>query len=896
MTFVETQAQTRPQHTLLPSAWRRLLITVKLAFFLSGMAALFYQLIWVRLLSTFFGNTTLALAVCLSAFMSGLALGSYAFGRWAVGRPSPFRLYAALEIAIGLYGVLSPELIRLVRAAYLSLAAGRPLDSPALVGFEFVSCFLVLLLPTALMGGTLPVLSRGVVRRLEETGRDIAWLYGINTVGAAAGALLVGFFLLPTVGLHASLLLAAGLNLLAGLAVLLRQPGGEAATQPPPAEPAPAEASSVPPAPLVPRLLLIGFGLSGFAGLALEVAWGRALCLYTGSSIYAFSAVLFSVLVGLALGSLAVARLAARRPITLSWFAEIEMLAGLTTVLLALGYNYLPVVFYFLVSRFQHTYPLLLSLQVAVILLYLLPPTLLAGASFPVVARLWVRDSATLSRGIGALYAANTGGCLLGAALTGFLLIPRLGLHTTVLLCAGLYVLVGVAVLLAGRTHRPALGVAVLAVFLVAAGALPDWRHDLMSLGLFHGTETTDILNTEWFKMVYYREGSTCTVAVADVAPEPGTTEPVRVLKVNGKVDASTNPADTGTQEMSAHLPLLLADRTDSALVVGLGCGATAGAALLHPVSRIDCVEIEPAVAEGARYFANLNHGVLTNHRFHLVLADGRNYLAATGRRYDVITSEPSNPWVAGVASLFTVEHFQACRDALAEDGLVCQWLHLYSMHPEDVASIIGSFVKVFPNATLWGADESGSDAMLIARKHPWKVDYPALEARLRARPEVAASLRRAGLPDGLQVLASLLRGPEELRRLTRNARLNTDDLPRLEFRAPRYLYWEDTYSANFRFLSRVSPQPLDTFVTFGPPRDARTRELLADRFLTRFDTGSKDIPVPSFPWARAELTAAVALEPTRPSLYQKLARVEEVMGDHAAAARHARRAAELAR
>ena len=190
------------------------------------MAALFYQIIWVRLLSTFFGNTTLALALCLTAFMAGLALGSYALGRWAVKCRYPFRLYASARIGIGVYGVISPHLINVVRAGYLSLAADRPLDSPTLAAFQFSSCFFVLLIPTALMGGTLPVLIRGVVQRLEETGRDLAWLYGINTFGAAAGALLVGFFLLPRIGLQDSLFLAAGLNLAAGLGVLLLRQRG----------------------------------------------------------------------------------------------------------------------------------------------------------------------------------------------------------------------------------------------------------------------------------------------------------------------------------------------------------------------------------------------------------------------------------------------------------------------------------------------------------------------------------------------------------------------------------------------------------------------------------------------------------------------------------------------
>ncbi len=534
---------------------------VKLAFFLSGMAALFYQIIWVRLLSTFFGNTTLALALCLTAFMSGLALGSYALGRWAAKCAFPFRLYALLEIGIGLYGLLSPHLIEAVRAGYLSLAATRPLDSPALAAFQFISCFLVLLLPTALMGGTLPVLSRGVVQRLEETGRDLAWLYGINTFGAAAGALLVGFFLLPTIGLQHSLFLAAALNLVAGVGLLLiRQPASPAEPETASKRDATAPTSEI--TPFVRTLLILGFALSGFSGLALEVVWGRALVLHVGTSVYAFSAVLFSVLIGLALGSVLVARLAQRHAITLRWFAEIEIMAGLFTVLCALGYNYLLVpIFADALVVFSAHFAVLVAAQLLIILLFLLAPTLLAGASFPVIARLCVQEKGSLSRHIGALYAANTGGCILGAALTGFILIPHIGLHATVILCAGLYVLVGAGVLLAASGAHRGLAWAALATFALCAVALPDWRHDVMSLGLFQGLAHNQILDPNVFKVTYYREGPICTVSVVDWA-EVGLLG-ARSLKVNGKVDASTL-GDGTTQAMSAHLPLLLADRCRS--------------------------------------------------------------------------------------------------------------------------------------------------------------------------------------------------------------------------------------------------------------------------------------------------------------------------------------------
>ena len=217
--------------------------------------------------------------------------------------------------------------------------------------------------------------------------------------------------------------------------------------------------------------------------------------------------------------------------------------------------------------------------------------------------------------------------------------------------------------------------------------------------------------------------------------------------------------------------------------------------------------------------FTRVNHNVFSDPRFHLIIADGRNYLAASRNKYDVITCEPSNPWIAGVASLFTVEHFQACRDALADDGTICQWLQFYSMAPEDAASIIAAFTKVFPDAILWSAEKSCTDVMLVARKHPWKPDYAAVAQRLRQRPLVLDDMRKIGYSDAMEMFAGVLRGPDDLRRLCRTAIPNADNLPRLEFHAPCHLY-ANTQRPNIVFLSRVTPQPLDSFLNLGP-RDA---------------------------------------------------------------------------
>ena len=890
-----TRTRPKPSHASpatpdLPGPHPRVAYLLRAAFFCSGAAALCYQVVWMRKLATFFGNTTLATSVCLTAFMAGLALGSYVIGRRAGEVRQPFRYYARLELFIGAYGLASLYLIDAVRAAYLALARHSPqlpLDSFPLVAFQFLSCFLVLLAPTAMMGGTLPMGVKGVVRRLDAVGREVAWLYGLNTLGAALGVLLVGFFVLPKIGLSGSVVAAALLNFAVYLAVFRRDSRDTPAT---------AKTDSRSPMPKSPValsrpllvLLMVGFGLSGFAGLALEVVWSRALCLLTGSSIYAFSAVLFAVLVGIALGSVVTARLFARRPAGPAWFAGVEIGAGISTLALVAIYAHLPHVFQRMVVNHGGNASALLTDDVFVILAFLFVPTLLAGASFPILSRVCAQDEARLPRTIGSIYAANTAGCIAGAFAAGFLLIPNphLGLRATALLCAALYVLSGAAVLAVGtRRARLAAGLS-LAVLAAAILLLPSWRPASISVGVFDlRVAPRDIEDESVQKLVYYREGSSCTVSVFDEPRYDASNQPAdgaaappscRVLKVNGKVDASTLTVDATTQTLLAHLPLLLADRTDSVLVVGLGSGATAGGATLHPVKRVDCVEIEPAVAEAATYFLSINNGVLSDPRFHLHFADARTYLATSPVKYDVIISEPSNPWVAGVSSLFTVEHFQACRDSLADDGVICQWFHLYELGRDDVRSVIASFLKAFPDTTLWAADDKALDVLLIAKKHPWKVNYPRLAARLNRLPNVAEELRAADLDTPERLLSSLLRGPAGLQQIARGGLLNTDNFPRLEFSAPLYMNDDAVYQENVRLVKESEATTLDDWVDFGGPRSPDLRKALAEAILSRYL--ALEGLEPTLGLALAELTAASAQAPARADLCEDLERVKWLM------------------
>jgi spermidine synthase len=596
--------------------------------------------------------------------------------------------------------------------------------------------------------------------------------------------------------------------------------------------------------------------------------------------------VLLAVLIGIALGSLLVAKLAARRRMTPGWLAGVLLAAGASTLMMVFGYNLFPVLVAHLITRFGTTYPLLLTLEVLAVSGFMLLPTLFSGATFPILSRVYVSREGTVSRQIGYLYAMNTVGCILGAFLSGFVLIPLLGLRATVMLCGSLYVLGGTAILLmAGGRPRLVAAVTVPALA-VALLLLPTWRTALMSRALFRPSypDATRLLALaeQGIDIAFYRDGAVATVAVvqgkppAVYHPENESAEGTRALVVNGKGDASDSVGDMDTQRLVGHLPLLMAPRLDSVLVVGMGSGTTCGAVGLYPVRKIDCVEIEPVVVDASEYFLHVNRNILQDPRFHLIVADARNYLIAGQQKYDVIINEPSNPWVAGVASLFTVENFQALRDHLADDGVICQWLQLYEMSPSDVACVVATFTKVFPDATLWWATREYSDVVLVARKQPWKVDLAQMRQRAQLNPEIAADLARTRFQSPDEVLSYLMLGAADLRRLGATGALNTDDWPYLEFSAPRSLYGDPRQNGVdvLALLTAHRTLPLDEIVAFGPQaRDAGTIEALGDSF-RRLHTP----PIRALfylGWMRDLFTKAATLAPERHTASEKLKQVE---------------------
>jgi len=781
--------------------------------FVSGATALVYEVVWLRMLGLVFGHSVYAITAILAAFMGGLGLGSYFFGRRAAGLSDPIRTYGMLEIGIGVYCALTPGLFWVASRLYLQLHGMLTASYETFSFVQLVLVFAVLLVPTALMGATLPVLVQGLVRDENAISRTVGILYAVNTFGAVLGVALAGYVLLPAWGNRAVLWAAATANVTIGIVAIgygwsrrARQQGGASRTRAPRREIVAAEPGG-PSDGLDARLIAGALAISGAVSMAYEVAWTRALALVIGSSTYAFSAMLVAFLIGIAGGAAVYSYFWGARRDALTAFAVIQAGIGLSAALVVLVFERMPDLFVLALQR-STSAPFVQAVQIMVSGLALLGPALLIGATFPGAVAACASTAARAGADTGRLYALNTLGAIVGAALTGFLLVPALGVRASIVAGIATNLVLGAGLFATSRRAAPrwrwgASGACLAAAVVVLF--LPRWSPQVMSSGAIYALEyLSDVSGgitpvVAGREVLFYRDGPSATVAVTRSGDYLS-------LRVNGKVDASSDPTDMPTQLMLGHLPLLLHREPRDVLVIGLGSGITAGAVARHPVGRLDIVEIEPAVVQASSFFVRENGNVLGDRRTRLIVADARNFLLTTPGRYDVITSEPSNPWIGGVASLFSVEFFELARQRLRSGGLMVQWLHGYGLAPEDFAMIVATFRSVFPSTSVWQVAQG--DYLLVGRPEATRIDLGSMKARWTELSGLRKDLQRIGIEDWRGVLGFFLLGEADVARLSTGGRLNTDDWLGLEFSAPRGLL-VDTAALNYRMLRAVRTAPL---------------------------------------------------------------------------------------
>ena len=789
------------------------MVPVAVCFFLSGAAALILQVLWTRMLGHVFGATALAVSTTLTVFMGGLALGSHFGGRWAPRLRRPLLAFAVLESAVGVYGLLVPSLLETLPGLQRGL-------SPDALGFwgyaalRFVVVLLILLVPTTAMGATLPVLSEGVVRRRDRIASEVGALYTANTFGAVAGAMVAGFVLIPQLGMTLTVYVAAAVDVAVAILVagLFGFGGASALTR---SVFAPRLAGAevlddleredapriVPLSDTDRRRALTVFALSGAAAMALEVLWTRTIGVVIGASTYSFTLILTTFLVGLAAGAAWMTRRIDRIRDPVRTLAYVQLTVGISAIFASQLVDRMPRWLHAVARAQDVTIGQLYFANFFISASVMLPSTLALGAVFPLVVKILAPHGAEHAGPIvGRAYALNTVGAIAGSFLAGFVILPTIGVERGVGLAAVVSLAVGVWLTLGRPKARlRASAVALLGVAVVLFA--PRWDVRGWTAGLFRMYLARHVYSDGWTptgNVVYHRDGLATTVTVERQLDGVGV-----ALKVNGKVDAS-DIGDMPTQVLSGLLPVMLHPNPKEVLVIGYGSGVTPGAVLQAPIARLQVAEIEAAVYEASnRHFAHVNHQPDRDPRTTLTVDDGRNFLRTRNDRYDIIISEPSNPWMTGAASLFTTDFFAIAAERLNEDGIFLQWLQLYELSTQNVHTLVRTFNHVFEHVLIFTPDRSSNDMLLIGAKRPLIVDYDRVE-RWMKDPKMRAELARAEFEGPADLFALLLLDDARFANYIGTGPLNTDDNALIEFAAPKDLLTYATRDARLPFVSAL--------------------------------------------------------------------------------------------
>lgn len=761
-------------------------------FFFSGLTGLIYEILWTRRLNLVFGHGILAVSTVVTAYMGGLALGSALGGRWADrhlarGQQASWFLatYGRLEALVGLWAFLSLPLLGLVESFYLSMSA-RGVQGISLYLIAFAASLVVLIPPTTAMGATLPVVSCLYHSDAQGIGRNLSRLYSTNTFGAVVGVALAGFVLLPSIGLKASVALAGLLNFLIGGVSLLVSRGLSGHLEKAEEEVEPVTQSTH----FAAWVLALGFGLSGALSMAAQMAWTRSLSLTLGSSVYAFSVILVVFLTGIAGGSALFHRWATRRQPELSHLALVTAGVGLSSALAVPALGRLPLLFIHFFPMVRHHYGQVLLLDLCLCALVLILPTLLMGVTFPLVTQLYHRSCGRLGRSVGNIYSANTLGCILGSSLTGFALIPQIGMERTLQLSAAGFFLV--AALYAARA-----GNRVWVLFCALSPLCcftPAWDPSLIYAGL--ATHGVNMRNDDSPILphlpTYLRDGLSGSVSVLIWQPGGIT------MRVNGKPEASLGLSDRLPQTYLGLIPVLYVQNPKRVGVVGLGSGLTLKAAAAAPtVESAECAELEPFVIEAERYFAPYNDHVAQDPRMKLRYADGRTMIMGDSKTFDCIVSVPSNPWVAGIGNLYTQDFYKSARSKLSQGGVFMQWVNLYALSSKDLQTVIQTFGSVFPEAQLWAL---GGDLALVGGAT--RIDLAGIERYYKESSYLQNELMDLGFRRPAQLIGNYCCPLQFAIQNEPKVPFNTDDNPCLEYSAPLSLYNLDSFTANVAWVT----------------------------------------------------------------------------------------------
>lgn len=763
-------------------------------FILSGICGLIYEVAWSKYLALFIGSTAWSHMIVLATYMGGLALGAFYLGRYSDKVLNQLKLYGLLEVGIGIYCLAYPFIIEIVGNLFIHTASS--FSGGGLLTLKFLMSFITLILPTFLMGGTLPILTKFVSKNISDSGKNVAVLYYINSIGAVIGTGLAGFFLIRTYGVEHTVWIAAFFNILIGLAAIAFsksiKPNSQTKISTAVKEDASLQTFSI----TAIRIAVYTALASGFIAMLYELAWIRLLSNILGSTTYSFTLMLIAFISGIALGSLIVSFIIKRIKNLVSFLAICQFGTAFSMILMLPLYERLP---YFLtrlsaqIPNRPENFSTFLSLEFLMCFVIMVLPTIFSGMSLPVASRIANNDMKVLGKSIGGIFSINTIGSVVGALVTGLVLIPFLGIKSSLELGVLLNGMIGLFILYkAGVSKQLKMGFAIIfVVFAVGYKVLfPAWNQNFLISGAFRTLYTQEVPSYTEFKkqqnqgqrILWHKEGVNANVAVRE--SQFGDTIQ-KTLVINGKADASS-VADLQTQVLLGQIPLMLYPNSGDALVIGLGSGITCGSALRHPIKSLDVVEIASEVVECNYFFTQENNNFMADPRVKIYIDDAITQLKVSSKKYDYIISEPSNPWIAGISNLYSVEFFNLCKARLNSNGVLTQWFHTYDVNNDIFKLVMSTISSVFPHVSIWKA--SDADLIILASTTPLSIDFDAMEQKIN-QPQIAQDLARIKMFDVPTLLSTQVVSARNNPFVHTKNELNSTNKSPLEFLAPVALF-----------------------------------------------------------------------------------------------------------
>ena len=761
--------------------------TASILFLLSGLVSLVFQVVWLKMLVLVFGNTIWAVTTLLVAFMSGLALGSWVFGKIADRVPSPLKLYGIIEAIIGFLGLLTPLIFTNLDIIYRPLYRILGGDS-LLMGFaKFLIAFLILLIPTSLMGATLPLLAKKFTPKIKEAGSNIGFLYTINTFGAVIGTLLAGFLLIPLFGIKMTVLVASLVNFIILIVILILTAGESIAFSKTGLFKFQLKKSEN-------NFILWIFLLCGFAALSYEVLWNRILVLHIGSSVYAYAVMLGVFLLGISLGSGLMSYFVKiiKNPLYTLGFLQLMLVLSILLQIKQFSKFSITISNFGSVIGYDSYWKYVGSLFLSTFRILIIP-TLIFGATFPLVVKFFVQKSKEVGKDTGLLYAFNTVGTIFGSFLTGFIFIPLLGAQKSLLLIGTLSFVIGAYLLLKFTKNLKlslSLVAMVLVIFISLYALTINTDEVLLKAGIFNNSEQDTVEILDFSEDIY------ATVTVEERTDVRGTW---KSLSMNGVNVAGTSCELFTIQKLQGHLPMLLHKNPKSVLHIGFGSGGTAHAVSCYPVDKITIAEISKSIIKkSSEFFKEINYGVLDDPRIEINFTDGRNFVLASNQKFDVILSDSIHPRFSGNGSLYTYDYYKLLRERLKPGGLVSQWLPYYSLTTENFKMIIKAFHKVFPNTSVWYTNSTfNSYVIVIGKTDGPEIDFGNMAEKFKIE-KVLKDMDEIDTANPFKVLDYFMFANDTVTEFVGDVPLHTDDNMAVEYMSGKIVNRFQTTLNNF--------------------------------------------------------------------------------------------------